>query len=228
MLYLIPTPIGNLKDITLHALEVLEKVDGIICEDTRRTRLLLSHYQIKKPLYVLNDFNEARIYFKYLEMLKSGQNLALVSDAGTPLISDPGYKLVRACLEENIPVESLPGPSSVLTALTLSGLPPDKFMFLGYPPEKPGRRVKFFQNIHDREQNEYLKVTYIFFVSPHKLIRILEDMKEVFGDIEIVICRELSKIHEEIRREKISDSISHFQKVKPKGELTLLFHPILI
>src|SRR3989338_10355783 len=130
MLYLIPTPIGNLKDITLRSLEVLQNVDTIICEDTRRTSLLLNHYQIKKPLLIINDFNEAHTIPQIIQRLIARENLALVSDAGTPLISDPGYKLVRECLAQNIPVDSLPGPSSIITALTLSGLPPDKFLFL--------------------------------------------------------------------------------------------------
>src|SRR5438270_488991 len=125
MLTIIATPIGNLKDITLRSLETLKEVDGIICEDSRRTSLLLNHYQINKPLIVLNDFNEARNLTLIIERLKKGENLALVSDAGTPLISDPGFKLVREALKENIPVDSLPGPSSIITALTLAGLPTD-------------------------------------------------------------------------------------------------------
>src|SRR3989344_5071684 len=147
MLYIIPTPIGNLKDITLRALEILKEVDGIICEDTRRTSLLLNHYLIKKPLIILNDYNEFKTFPQIIERLKIGQNLALVSDAGTPLISDPGYKLVRECIAQKIEIDSLPGPSSVITALTLSGLPPDKFLFLGYPPEKPGQRLKWLENL---------------------------------------------------------------------------------
>src|SRR3989344_1240243 len=159
MLYIVPTPIGNLGDITLRVLEVLQSVDGIICEDTRRTGLLLNHYQIKKPLIILNDYNEFKTFPQIIERLKSGQNLALVSDAGTPLISDPGYKLVRECIFQEIEIDSLPGPSSVITALTLSGLPPDKFLFLGYPPEKEGHRIDLFHKltlIHGS-----IKVTYI-------------------------------------------------------------------
>src|SRR5437870_3221732 len=131
MLTIIATPIGNLKDITLRALEVLEQSDGIICEDTRHTGILLNHYNIKKPLLILNDFNEFKNVETIIDRLKNGENLALVSDAGTPLISDPGYKLVRECLAQGLEVDSLPGPSSVITALTLSGLPPDRFLFVG-------------------------------------------------------------------------------------------------
>ncbi len=222
MLTIVPTPIGNLKDITLRALEVLQSVDGIICEDSRRTSLLLNHYQIKKPLQVLNDYNERLGVQPLIERLKNGENLALVSDAGTPLISDPGYKLVRECLAQGIPVDSLPGPSSVITALTLSGLPPDKFTFLGYPPEKPGQRLKFFQNLFDRKVNESLKVTNILFISPHKLLRILEDMKTVFGDIEVVLAKELTKIHQNVEKKQISEWL---QSLKiPKGEFILLFN----
>src|SRR3989338_1249553 len=167
MIYIIPTPIGNLKDITLRALEILKEVDGIICEDTRRTSLLLNHYQIKKPLIILNDYNEFKTFPQIIERLKSGQNFALVSDAGTPLISDPGYKLVRECLHQGIEVDSLPGPSSVITALTLSGLPPDRFLFVGYPPEKSGKRIIWLKDLKEVDS------TIIMFVSPHKLLRTL-------------------------------------------------------
>lgn len=224
MLYIIPTPIGNLKDITLRALEILQSVDAIICEDTRRTALLLNHYQIKKPLLVLNDYNEFKTFPQIIERLNSGQNLALVSDAGTPLISDPGYKLVRECITQEIEIDSLPGPSSVITALTLSGLPPDKFLFLGYPPEKSGQRRKLFQNIHDRKQNDDIKLTYIMFVSPYKLLRNLEDMKEVFGDIEVVLAHELTKIHQSVENKKISDWMKKLNPPAggPKGEYIIL------
>lgn len=225
MLYIIATPIGNLKDITLRVLETLQLVDGVICEDSRRTGLLLNHYQIKKPFYILNDYNEAREFPKILEFLRQGQDLALVSDAGTPLISDPGYKLVRECINQGIQIDSLPGPSSVITALTLSGLPPDKFMFLGYPPEKPGPRSKFFQNILDREHNENIKATYIIFVSPHKLLKTLEDMKKVFGNIEVVLAKELTKIHQSVKKQNLETWLEEFKKQSPKGEYVLLFNP---
>ncbi len=215
MLTIVPTPIGNLKDITLRALEVLQSVDSIICEDTRRTSLLLNHYQIKKPLIILNDYNEAKNMGYILQRLTSGENLALVSDAGTPLISDPGYKLVRECLAQNIPVDSLPGSSSVITALTLSGLPPDKFVFLGYLPEKPGRRLEAIKNLSK-------DTTYIIFISPHKLIKTLADFKGVFGDIEIVLAKELTKIHQKVEKKKISDWLNQLKI--PKGEFVLLFN----
>ncbi|MCL4365717.1 16S rRNA (cytidine(1402)-2'-O)-methyltransferase [Patescibacteria group bacterium] len=218
MLYIVPTPIGNLKDITLRALEVLKEIDGIICEDTRRTALLLNHYQIKKPLQVLNDYNETRMVPAILEWLRN-ENWALVSDAGTPLVSDPGYKLVRECINQGIPVDSLPGPSSVITALTLSDLPPDKFMFLGYPPEKSGHRMDLLKKlsiIHSQ-----FSITYIFFVSPHKMLRTLEDMKSILGDIEITLAHELTKVHQSVRTKLVSKWQETLEN--PKGEYILLF-----
>lgn len=220
MLYIIATPIGNLKDITLRALEILESVDEIICEDTRRTITLLNNYQIKKNLITLNDYNEPRMIETVIEKLKNGENIALVSDAGTPLISDPGYKLVRQCIAEGLEVDSLPGPSSVITALTLSGLPPDKFMFLGYLPEKPGQRIKMLESL--KEINSKIKTTFVAFVAPHKLLRTLEDMLNVFGDIEVSLAHELTKIHQSVDKKLISE----IQKTlkNPRGEYILLFN----
>lgn len=222
-LFIIPTPIGNLGDITLRALETLKQVDGIICEDTRRTSLLLNHYHIQKPLTVLNDYNETKSFPQIIERLKSRENLALVSDAGTPLVSDPGYKLVRECLQQGISVDALPGSSSILPALILSGLPPDKFFFLGYLPEKHGHRINLLKNltlIHGS-----IKVTYIIFIAPHKLLRILEDMKEVFGDIEIVLAHELTKIHQSVKKQSIGKWSEELNPPagEPKGEYVLLF-----
>lgn len=220
MLYIIPTPIGNLGDITLRSLQVLKEADGVICEDSRRTATLLNHYQINKPLLVLNDYNEFKYFPQVIERLKSGENLALVSDAGTPLISDPGYKLVRECIEQGIPVDSLPGPSSVITALTLSGLPPDKFTFLGYFPEKKGKRLKFLSDL--QTTNYKLPTTFIMFVSPHKLLKDLSDMKEVFGDIEVVLAHELTKIHQSVDKKLISTWLEELKN--PKGEYILLLN----
>jgi 16S rRNA (cytidine1402-2'-O)-methyltransferase len=220
MLYIIPTPIGNLKDITLRALEVLQEVDGIVCEDTRRSILLLNHYQIKKPLIALNDFNESREFPKILERLKSGENLALISDAGTPLVSDPGYKLVRECLKEGIEVDSLPGPSSVTTALTLSGLPPDKFFFWGYLPDKPGQRQAHYQKI--KEVYQIIPTTFIIFVAPFKLVKTLGEMMESLGDIDITLAKELTKIHQKVATKKITTWHEYLKKNSPKGEYVLL------
>lgn len=216
MLYIVPTPIGNLKDITLRALEILQSVDGIICEDTRRTGLLLNHYQIKKPMIILNDYNEYKMFPQVINLLNQGQNLALVSDAGTPLVSDPGYKLVRECIAEGIEIDSLPGSSSVITALTLSGLPPDKFLFLGYPPEKPGHRKAWFEWLTSIKD-----ITFIIFIAPHKLMKNLSEMQEVFGNIEVVLAKELTKIHQNVEGKRIKDWLEALKK--PKGEYILLF-----
>lgn len=218
MLTIVPTPIGNLGDITLRALEVLKNADEIICEDSRRTGLLLNHYEIKKPLIVLNDFNEFKSEDYILSKLREGKNLALVSDAGTPLVSDPGYKIVRAAIEQGLEVDSLPGASSVTTALTLSAMPPDKFMFVGYLPEKEGRRKSQYQ--HFAEISKLIPTTFIIFVAPHKLLKTLEEIKTELNDPQIVLAKELTKIHQDIKRGKASEIL---EKVKtPKGEYILL------
>ena len=220
-LYLVSTPIGNLEDITLRAKRILEEVEIIACEDTRKTGLLLTRLNIpRKQLLSYYEENELQRIPEIIQLLKEGKNVALVSNAGTPTISDPGFKLVRECLNQGIEVEAIPGPSAVLSALISSGLPTDKFLFLGYLPKKQGKRQELLKNC------KLLTVhcSLIFFESPYRLIETLEVLKETFGDIQIVICRELTKIHEEIRREKISKSLEHFQKVKPQGEFTILFN----
>ena len=224
ILYIVATPIGNLQDITLRAIKILQEVDVIACEDTRKTGILLSQVMpsgCQKPRLVsYYEQNELQRIPEVVAALKDGLNIALVSDAGTPTISDPGFKLVRECIEQGIRIESLPGASSVITALAVSGLPTDKFLFVGYPPKKPGHRKTLFENLTKLP----IKTTIILFESPHHLIRTLEGMKEVFGDIDIIICRELTKIYEEIRREKISESLAHFEKTTPKGEFVILLN----
>lgn len=221
MLTIVATPIGNLKDITLRALEVLSSVDEVICEDSRRTGLLLNNYNIKKPLSVLNDYNEVRIIPQIISKLEGGKNLALVSDAGTPLISDPGYKLVRECKRMGISVDSIPGPSSVITALTLSGLPPDKFLFLGYLPEKVGHRKELLNRLTAIQDS--ITVTYILFVAPHKLKQTLEDINEALGDIEVCLAKELTKIHQNVSIKRVSVWLEELSKKPPKGEYIILF-----
>lgn len=220
MLSLIATPIGNLKDITLRSLEVLQESDSIICEDTRRTGLLLNHYEIKKPLIVLNDFNETKQIPFLIQKLQQGEKLSLVSDAGTPLVSDPGYKLVRECLKEAIEVDSLPGPSAPITALTLSGFPPDKFMFLGYFPEKSGARSTLLQKL--KTINSEIPTTFIFFAAPFKLKKPLEEIRVLLNDPEICLARELTKIHQEVITKKSSEWLEYYSKKEPKGEYVLL------
>ncbi|MBI3485704.1 16S rRNA (cytidine(1402)-2'-O)-methyltransferase [Candidatus Daviesbacteria bacterium] len=221
MLYIVSTPIGNLKDITLRALDTLNQVDEIICEDQRRTQILLNHYKIKKPLLTLNDFNEFKQVDFLINKLQLGQTLALVSDAGTPLISDPGFKLVRKCIELGIKVEAIPGPASLITALTVSSLPPDKFLFLGFLPEKTLARMKLLKNL--KEIYNLLELTFISFVSPYKLVTTLKDMLNEFGDIEVVLAKELTKIYESVSKTQISTLLKNFEKQKPKGEYVLLF-----
>lgn len=227
-LYIVATPIGNLGDLTLRAIDVLQTVGVVASEDTRRTGMLLKHIRDTFPkdsehrpqLISYYEQNEFKRIPEILNLLQSDVSVALVSDAGTPLVSDPGYRLVKACVDAGIPVTSLPGASSVLAALTVSGLPSDKFLFVGYPPHKSGNRKKLFESL----KNEPLSATVIFLEAPHKILKTLSELQEVVGDIDIVICRELTKLHEEIRREKISESLAHFEKTTPKGEVTLLFH----
>lgn len=239
-LFIVATPIGNLKDLSLRAIDVLTKVEIIACEDTRHTGLLLKHIkdalhtrsilrqgyslQDKRPtLLSYYEQNEFKRIPQVINALKNGVDVALVSDAGTPTISDPGFKLVRECIAQGIKVESIPGPSSVISSLVVSGFPTDKFLFLGYLPKKPGKRKNLLNELKCFETLKQIHPTIILFESPYRLIETLSDMKEVFGDIDIVVARELTKIHEEIRREKISESVEHFNKTQPKGEFVVLF-----
>lgn len=196
----------------------------IACEDTRRCGLLLKHIgRTSRPtLLSYYEENELSRIPQIINTLKNGLDVALVSDAGTPTISDPGFKLVRECIQQGIRVESIPGPSAAISALVSSGLPTDKFLFVGYLPRKQGKRTKFLNNLSVIVQT--IKLTIIIFEAPHRLIKTLEELKEIFGEIDIVIARELTKLHEEVRREKISDSLNHFQKTPPKGEFVILFH----
>lgn len=216
-LFLIPTPIGNLKDITERAKEILKEVDEILCEDTRRTLKLLNHLQIKKSIDSLFEHNEERKIPKIIQKLKEGKKIALLSDAGTPLICDPGYKLVREAIKENIKVEALPGPSSILVGLLQSSFPPYPFIFLGYPPEKKKKREEFFKNLKN------FSYTRIIFSSPHKILFHLKEMLEIFGDIEIYIGRELTKIYEENFYGTLKEGIKHFGEKNIKGEFIIIF-----
>lgn len=225
MLSIVSTPIGNLEDITIRAIKTLFAADIILCEDTRRSGLLLDELKKRYPAFISEHKAQLISYYDEIEdkripeiiqMLDSDRAIALVSDAGTPLVSDPGFRLVRECLKRNIKVESIPGASAVLSALTSSGLPSDKFTFLGYPPEKQGQRIKLLE-----EMKKNLKVTYIFYVAPHKLVQTLTDVHEILGDIELVLARELTKVHEEIWRGTVTQTIEHFPE--PKGEFVLLF-----
>lgn len=236
ILYIVSTPIGNLKDITIRAMEVLYSVDAIACEDTRKTGLLLKAIEDKlyhepdkkfqRPDFIsFYEKNEFQKISQILNAIKNGLNIALVSDAGTPTISDPGFKLIRECIKEGIQVTSLPGASAVTTALTISGLPTDKYLFVGYLPHKPGHRKTFLESLKNMLLlEEKIHPTAILFEAPHRLLQMLQELFETFGDIDIVVCRELTKVFEEVRREKISEGLVHFQKTAPKGEFVVLFN----
>lgn len=235
-LYIVATPIGNLKDITIRAIQVLLSADYIACEDTRRAGLLLQqlykHYQIEQglALHLGGVKNERPVLLRYddhmeiskapeiIALLTQGKSVALISDAGTPLISDPGYILVSEARKRAIPVISVPGASAVIAALASSGLPADTWMFLGYPPQKQGHRRKLFE--HLISMNRLIESTYIFYCAPHKLHAVLEDMQTSLGDIDIVLCRELTKVHEEYWSGSISRARAYF--AEPKGEFVLL------
>jgi 16S rRNA (cytidine1402-2'-O)-methyltransferase len=234
-LYLISTPIGNLEDISIRALKTLFSVDYIACEDTRRTGQLLKILKQKYTLMIriirekmpglisFYDEVEEKKLSEIIGLLEDNKSVALVSDSGTPLIADPGYKLVRECLKRGIKIVSIPGPSALITALTVSGLPPDNFLFLGFLPANQTKRIKLLNNILACSKIAIKKPTVIFYESPHRITSSLSDLQNVFGDIEIVLTRELTKIHEEIFRGKISEAIA--QSSKFKGEIVLLFFP---
>lgn len=227
-MFIVSTPIGNLQDVTQRALDTLKSADLIVCEDTRVTGNLLHHFEIKKEMVSMNDANEDQRVYEVIEKLQSGINIALVSDSGTPLISDPGFRLVRECVKKGIQVIPIPGANAITTALSASGLPTDKFLFMGFCPDSFEHKKKFFLNIKNTltfsaEQN--IKPTVLFFESPHKLLKSLEAFLEVFGDIEIVAAREMTKIHEEFLKDTASNLLAHFTKNPPKGEFVILFHP---
>lgn len=215
-LYLVPTPIGNLKDITLRALEVLENADMIAAEDTRQTLKLLNHFNIKKPLISYHKFNEQNKSDKIIDILLEGKNIALVSDAGTPGISDPGSVIVERCIEKNIDFEVLPGATAITTALVYSGLDTTKFLFRGFlPRENKERKVITDELLSSQE-------TLIFYEAPHRLLDTLSYLLDTFGDRRIAVCRELTKLYQEIYRGTLKESIEYFVENKPRGEFVLV------
>ena len=219
-LYLVATPIGNLGDVTLRGLAVLRGVERIFCEDTRVTARLLARYKIATPLDLYHDHNAERARPAILAALRRGERVALVSDAGTPLVSDPGYKLVRAAIAENLPVTAAPGPSAALTALILSGLPPDVFLFAGFlPPRQAARRRAL-------ERWSTLDATLVFFEGASRLAGCLADMAELLGDRPAAVARELTKLHEEIRRGRLADLAVHYRGAgPPRGEAVVVVGP---
>jgi 16S rRNA (cytidine1402-2'-O)-methyltransferase len=216
VLYLVPTPLGNLGDMTLRAIEVLKQVDLILAEDTRKSGNLLRHFEISKPLQSHHKFNEHRSLESLIGRIRSGTSMALITDAGTPGISDPGFLLVRECIAQGVRVEALPGPTAFIPALVSSGLPCDRFVFEGFLPPKKGRLTRL-------NELSLEKRTIILYESPHRLVRTLHQLAEHFGpERRASISRELTKLHEETRRGTLEDLLAYFSDGPVKGELVLV------
>lgn len=219
-LYLVPTPIGNLEDITLRSLRILKEVDCILAEDTRTTGHLLKHYQIQKPLQSYHSHNEHFAVEKIIARLKAGEKLALVSDAGTPGISDPGFLIARACVQNGIKIECLPGPTAFVPALVKSGLPCDQFIFVGFLPVKKGRKTEL-ERLAQEER------TMIFYESPHRILKTLEQFCEAFGNERMAsLSREISKMFEETTTDTIENVFKYYTQNPPKGEIVLIIEGI--
>ncbi|HEY0046301.1 MAG TPA: 16S rRNA (cytidine(1402)-2'-O)-methyltransferase [Flavobacterium sp.] len=215
-LFIVPTPIGNLEDITLRAIRILKEADLILAEDTRTSGKLLKHYDIGTHMHSHHMHNEHKTIDNIISRIKGGDTIALISDAGTPAISDPGFLLTRACVENNIEVECLPGATAFVPALVNSGLPNDKFVFEGFLPDKKGRQTRYLALA---EENR----TMILYVSPHKLVKTLQEFVTYFGeDRQICVSRELSKMHEENVRGTVTEVILHFEAKPPKGEIVVV------
>jgi len=216
MLILVPTPIGNLEDMTYRAVRVLSEVDGILAEDTRQTSKLLKHYAISKPVSAFHQHNEHKALQRMIERMQGGETLALVSDAGTPGISDPGFLLVRECIKNDIKIETLPGATAFVPALVNSGLPCDRFVFEGFLPHKKGRQTKL--KLLAQEER-----TIVLYESPHRLVKTLGQLIEFFEeDRTVSVSRELTKVYEENRRGKCSEVLKHYEEHPPKGEIVLI------
>lgn len=215
MLYIVSTPIGNLEDMTLRAIRILKEVDLIAAEDTRHAQILLQKYEIKNQITSYHSYSNDFKLKQIVEMLVAGKNVALISDAGTPGISDPAYTLVRAAIEAGIQIVPIPGASAVLSALVMSGKPIHQFVYLGFLPIKKGRQT-LLKSLASEEK------TIVIYEAPHRIMRTLEDLKEYLGDREISICREITKIYEETIRCKISEAIEHFTTKAPRGEFVLV------
>lgn len=215
-LYIVSTPIGNLEDITLRALSILKEVDTIACEDTRRSRVLLNCYKIKKPLISFNDHNKERRTPELIKRIKNGESIALISDAGTPGVSDPGFYLIRESIREGIEVIPIPGPSAFLSGLVVSGLPCDRFVFEGFLPKREGKKKKRLEAL------KYEPRTMVFYESPYRLIRTLEDMLSILSNRRVAIARELTKKFEEVMRGRISELLPQLEDRRIKGEAVLI------
>ena len=217
-LYLVSTPIGNLEDTSYRAVRILNSVDTIYCEDTRVSKKLLNYYQINKQLFIYNDFSSELSRNEILSKLMDGESVALISDAGTPLISDPGYKLVKLCRQKKIPIYTIPGPSALTSSVIISGLPTDKIYFLGFLPSTVSKRK------HELKKIKKLDATVVIFESAKKINKTLNEIQNYFGDIEIVITREMTKLFEEVITNKISNILSEINEKPIKGEMVILFN----
>jgi 16S rRNA (cytidine1402-2'-O)-methyltransferase len=215
MLHVLATPIGNLEDLTARALRILREADAVVSEDTRTTLKLLTHHGIRKPVIAYFQHSPPSRLRELLERLRRGEKLALVTESGTPGVSDPGSPLVAAALEEGLPVLPVPGPSALAAAASVCGFPADAFHFAGFLPRKPGKRRKALRALAG------LDVTLFFFESPHRVAAALEDMLAELGDRRLTICRELTKVHEEVRRSTVAKALERFRAEEPRGELTL-------
>ena len=216
MLYLVATPIGNLSDITLRALDILREVDFVASEDTRKTGLLLKHFDISKPQIAFHEHNEDRAGEKIVRLLQEGKSIALVTDAGTPGVADPGFTLVRRCHIADLPVTMIPGPTAFVMALVLSGLATHSFTFRGFPPRKPGKRRHFL------EADQASPYTLIYYESPHRLRAFLQDALDIFGDRSAAIANELTKLFETVERGSLSQLISQLDDDKLRGEFAVI------
>ena len=215
-LYIIPTPVGNMEDITLRAIRILKEADLVLAEDTRTSGILLKHFEIKNQLMSHHKFNEHGTSAGIVERLKAGQNIALISDAGTPGISDPGFFLVREAAKAGIEVTCLPGATAFVPALVMSGLPCDRFSFEGFLPQKKGRQTKLTTLAQEQR-------TMVFYESPYRLLKTLQQFSEFFGqDRQACVCREISKVHEEAVRGSLGELVAHFTEKEPKGEIVIV------
>ena len=216
ILYIVPTPVGNMEDMTLRAIRILKEADLVLAEDTRTSGILLKHFQIQQHLMSHHKFNEHGTSAAIVERLQAGQNVALISDAGTPGISDPGFFLVREAVRAGIEVQTLPGPTAFVPALVSSGLPCDRFTFEGFLPQKKGRQSRI-EALRDEQR------TMIFYESPYRLVKLLEQLAAVMGDDrQVSVCREISKVHEESVRGTLAEVAAHFRETEPRGEIVVV------
>jgi 16S rRNA (cytidine1402-2'-O)-methyltransferase len=216
ILYIVPTPVGNMEDMTFRAIRVLKEVDLVLAEDTRTSGILLKHYEIRNQLMSHHKFNEHGTSAGIVSRLLAGENVALISDAGTPGISDPGFFLVREAVRAGVEVQCLPGATAFVPALVASGLPCDRFVFEGFLPQKKGRQTRL-ESLRDEQR------TMVFYESPYRLVKTLQQLAEVFGsDRQVSVCREISKVHEESVRGSLDEVIVHFKEKEPKGEIVIV------